>query len=119
MYMCIHVCIDIFYIIYIIFTFIVYVRPPWRRAPSVLYEMATYCLQRPWRRRAPSAGRLEALMQFFADTLRCFDQHSLLPGPQPSGQFTQKPSVCLLEVISGFIFYFIFVMAALCIYVLF
>eukprot|EP00667_Euglena_gracilis_P009075 EG_transcript_9201 len=45
---------------------------------SVLYEMATYCLQRPWRRRAPSAGRLEALMQFFADTLRCFDQHSLL-----------------------------------------
>eukprot|EP00667_Euglena_gracilis_P030883 EG_transcript_43559 len=47
-------------------------------SPSVLYEMAVHCLQRPWNRRSAADGRLEALMQSFADTLRCFDYDALL-----------------------------------------
>eukprot|EP00667_Euglena_gracilis_P002448 EG_transcript_2447 len=47
---------------------------------SVLYEMAQYCLQRPWHRlTVPSGGSgLEALMGFFAEALTCIDHNSLL-----------------------------------------
>eukprot|EP00667_Euglena_gracilis_P006829 EG_transcript_6894 len=47
---------------------------------SVLYEMAQYCLQRPWHRFAgvPPGHGLAALMRFFSDMLCCFQHHTLL-----------------------------------------